>query len=329
MADIYGAVGSLISAGASFGLAAYNNEMQKRQTREDREQNYVYNEMSANNADRRTRGLYQSFYSPEALLKQYQDAGLSPSMMFGGTPGQGGMSGAQGSGTQGLQTPYMPVSLLEAAQVANIIAQTDKTKAETKSVNEDIDLKEIQKQMDTMAKNLFQTDYDIITAYFYDPSTGEPTESLTDIAMNSKSYENFVKEVRSRDMTDSLRGEINTERGQNTLRQIYHATNELGRDIAVFKQEKTTAAFQQQIIDWLKKENYAEWNAKEIVSSLKTQIDTNNLTQQQKEAWDNLLKGLEVIGGKPFKEANIVMYMLLQTMVSTAAQGIKVVNSMP
>ena len=66
-------------------------------------------------------------------MRQYKEAGLSPSLMFGGTPGQGGQSGAMGSSVS-MGNPYMPVSMLEAAQIANIQAQTKKTNAETETI---------------------------------------------------------------------------------------------------------------------------------------------------------------------------------------------------
>lgn len=125
--------GALIGGAAQFLTAGLNNEMAAARAREDRAENYKYGEMAAENADRRTRALYNDFYSPEALLRQYNEAGLSPSMMFGGTPGQGGMSGAQGTGAHGIQTPYMPMSLVDAAQAAALFAQAEKTKEETKT----------------------------------------------------------------------------------------------------------------------------------------------------------------------------------------------------
>lgn len=129
-------LGTILGGAVQAGLGAINNFWAQRQQEEARRQNYMYGEMAAQNADTRTRALYNSFYSPEALMRQYRSAGLSPSMMFGGTPGQGGMSGAQGTGAAGLPTPYMPMSMIEGAQIGLINAQAEKTKAETKSIEE-------------------------------------------------------------------------------------------------------------------------------------------------------------------------------------------------
>lgn len=126
--NIYGAA---ISAGGGIISSIINNAWAGEQAKKDRRENYIFSEFAANNADKRTRALYKDFYSPEALLRQYEAAGLSPSMMFGGTPGQGGMSGAQGNGGSGIQTPYMPISMVEMAQAAALFAQAKKQNAET------------------------------------------------------------------------------------------------------------------------------------------------------------------------------------------------------
>lgn len=131
-AELFGTMlfGSALNAGTN----ALNRYLSGQQTDYDRAENYRLGEMAAIAADKRTRTLYSDFYSPQALLRQYKEAGLSPSLMFGGTPGQGGTTGAQGNGGNGIQTPYMPISLLEGAQIANLAAQTQKTKEEAESI---------------------------------------------------------------------------------------------------------------------------------------------------------------------------------------------------
>lgn len=128
------ATGIILGTVASAGLSALNNWMASRQSDWDRSQNYFLNEEAAKEAYYRQREMYKDFYSPEALMRQYKEAGLSPSLMFGGTPGQGGMAAPQGAGVAGLKTPFMPLSMLEAAQIANIEAQTEKTRTETKEM---------------------------------------------------------------------------------------------------------------------------------------------------------------------------------------------------
>lgn len=127
-------LGTIIGAGAQIGLGALNNMYSSEMASEARRENYKYNEMAAQNADARTRALYNDLYSPSAQLRQLEAAGMSPSVFYQGSGSQG-TSGAQGQGTAGQATPYMPMSMLEGAQAANIIAQTEKTKAETNNIN--------------------------------------------------------------------------------------------------------------------------------------------------------------------------------------------------
>lgn len=133
-------VSAIIGAGINAISQADTNYQNLKRTETDRQLNYIYGERAAEEADRRTRALYNDFYSPEALVRQYNEAGLSPSLMFGGTPGQGGMQGAHGTGAAGPQTaPYMPYSIVEAAQAAALFAQAEKTKEETKTITGDND----------------------------------------------------------------------------------------------------------------------------------------------------------------------------------------------
>lgn len=130
MADVFG---TALDFGMNLGLGALNNYWAEKLQERARLENYKYGEMAAENADKRTRALYEDFYSPQALMNQYRKAGLSPSLMFGGTPGQGGMSGAQGSGASGLGSIFSPVSLVDQAQAAALFAQAEKTREETKT----------------------------------------------------------------------------------------------------------------------------------------------------------------------------------------------------
>lgn len=120
-----------MGAGLDVVGGIFNNLMAKWREDAAREQNYKYNEMAAQNADARTRALYNDLQSPQALLQQYQAAGLSPSLMFGGG-GVGGQttSGAQGEGASGISPTTYGINPLEAANLALVKAQTRKLNAE-------------------------------------------------------------------------------------------------------------------------------------------------------------------------------------------------------
>lgn len=190
MSALYG----LASAAIGGGLGFFNNLFGARSAEEARAENYEYNEMAAQNADTRTRELYKDIYSPQALLKQYKEAGLSPSVMFGGTPGQGGNSGAQGGGAAGTATPYMPISLLEGAQLKQIMAETEKTKAETANINVDTERQDIQKGIEELNAEIWRDQNKIFVKGFTDPEGN--TITLYDKAGEFNSFDDFAKWAR-------------------------------------------------------------------------------------------------------------------------------------
>lgn len=133
-----------MAAAAAIGLAGtiasgmINNAMSYGMTSNARWQNYNYGERAAANADARTRALYNDLQSPKALLQQYQEAGLSPSLMFSGGGGQGAQpsAGAQGSGAAGITPQSYGVDL---GQVAMQSAQIDLMKADANKANAEAD----------------------------------------------------------------------------------------------------------------------------------------------------------------------------------------------
>ena len=174
----FGALGGVAQTMGGIAASSYNNEQLHNLTAQDRELNYKYNERAAENADIRQRMLYYDLYSPKAQLKQIKEAGLSPSLMYGGASGGGGATphGAQGNGVNGLQTGYSPIqglNALDAAQIGLISAETQKIKAETQNTEEQTianklqnfitssnmgeTLKQAQLRTQTMAAELQQT----------------------------------------------------------------------------------------------------------------------------------------------------------------------------
>lgn len=293
MADIFG---TIFGAGANIALGALNNAWAEQQQAEARRQNYMYGEMAANNADLRTRALYNDFYSPKALLEQYREAGLSPSLMFGGTPGQGGQSGAMGTGAAGLGTPFMPMSMLEGAQIANIAADTNKKKAEAANISEDTKIKLLQEEWDNFRNKEKSVEFSLSTLYLTDKDGNNL--SLFELAENCYDYDKFIQEARNRAQTMGEEGnyiirEMGTEIGQKTMREIYMASNRFERDIKILSYEGGNADFQQNIIDCLKKQDFAKQNAQTALKQIKAAGEMADLTERQKEAWNNVIKKLE------------------------------------
>lgn len=94
---------------------------------------YHLREKAADKADERQRAQFRDMYSIQAQMKQLKEAGLSPALMYGGTPSQGGATAPQGSGAYGTQA-LATISPMEVAQV-------QKTDAERRLIEEEIENK--------------------------------------------------------------------------------------------------------------------------------------------------------------------------------------------
>lgn len=119
-------------AGFNVGMGLINNELARKREAEARAENYRYGEMAAGKADQRARRLYADLQSPAALLKQYKEAGLSPSLMFGNGGSQGATpaQGAQGQGGAGIAPRTFGIDPVNMAQIDLMKAEARKANAE-------------------------------------------------------------------------------------------------------------------------------------------------------------------------------------------------------
>lgn len=284
--------------GAEAMLSGINNLLGLGIGNYNRELNYYYSEKQAENADKRTRALYADLYSPQALMQQYKKAGLSPSLMFGGTPGQGGMSGAQGA-SAAVNTPYMPMSLLEAAQIKQLEAETEKTKAETSNISQDTKLKELQEDWQRMQNQEHSVEFDLSTLNVR--NTDGTTTSLYELANLYNSYEEFINKARelahNSEGGEKILARMGTEYGQKTLRNIFIQSNRFERDIKILSEEGVNADFQKNLLNMLSKEGFAEQNAKTAIKQLEAAGEAADLTKEQKAAWNNIIERLQRTNG--------------------------------
>ena len=116
----------------AFDIAA--QQIQIAHDKEMQERSYQYNEMAADNADKRTRNLYASFETPDAKKRMLEDAGFNPALVYGGMNGQV-TSGAQGSGGSASASN---LGKIEAPNVAHIF--------EILNLKKDLDIKEVTKR---------------------------------------------------------------------------------------------------------------------------------------------------------------------------------------
>ncbi len=91
------------------------------------------NEEAAQNADARTRALYNDLYSPQAQVEQLKKAGLSVGLMYA----KSGMGGSGQAGAQAAPAQFPNMNILDLMSAKMMQAQIKKTNAETDKIEQD------------------------------------------------------------------------------------------------------------------------------------------------------------------------------------------------
>lgn len=147
--SIIGLIFSVIMSGAGIAAQAMANKENIQLAHENREDEQAFAHEEAEIARQANVEQYNQLYSPQAKVQQYEEAGLSPALMYG----NGAAQGASGVTTQMANTPshsapYVnpllnlntqnPVT--EALNNLKQIQDTKKSEAETKNVEENTKL---------------------------------------------------------------------------------------------------------------------------------------------------------------------------------------------
>lgn len=136
--DWAGAGGQVVSniANGVFGLLT--QKQQQKYTQQNMRLGQELNEQSADKADERKRKFYTDFESPEAVMKQLKEAGLSPGMFYGGSgaAGMGASGGAQAS------TSALPGAAYNNPGLGLDLSQIKLNEAQARNLNADADFKE-------------------------------------------------------------------------------------------------------------------------------------------------------------------------------------------
>lgn len=119
-----------IDAFLSVFTNAMNNAAAGDRASLDRSENFRYGERSAENAHRRQKELLDKYYTPEAQLKHLKAAGLSPSLMYGGSGTTGTTNAAQGTGAQGVKSDTYPLDIRSLAETELMRAETENARAQ-------------------------------------------------------------------------------------------------------------------------------------------------------------------------------------------------------
>lgn len=124
---------SILGAVANTASNVITSEYNLANNKELMAQQHRYNETSAENAYNRQKQLITQFYTPGAQVRMLEEAGLSPSLMYGGTGQAGSTSAPQAQGVG------LPQSNMQPVDYANIMlanAQARKLNAEAEVVEE-------------------------------------------------------------------------------------------------------------------------------------------------------------------------------------------------
>lgn len=308
--------------GAGLGIVSsfISNEMARKREAEARAENYKYGELAAQNADARTRALYEDYQSPMALLQQYKAAGLSPSLMFGqGAGGAGGMTqGAQSTGAAGISPTTYSAQLLEGTQIALMQAQARKTNAEAdtiegKNARGEAEIKEIVEKTNN---------YALQNAWYEYENARQSIKVGVESSIADKQVENYFKQTEYlTEITRSakVKGNIDEKTEETVIQTVCEQLQNLLADTALKRANKLLAHSQsklalKQVDDLINQ-----------ITNRDAQIEINRETlTKQVEQWgkQNGLKEQEInallvgFGIKGFNDAfgnGIDMFKFLQT----------------
>ena len=143
----------------AFDIAA--QQIQIAHDKKMQERSYMYNEMSADNADTRTRNLYESYETPSAKKEMLQEAGFNPALIYGGMNGSI-PQGAQGAGGSASANNLGGITAPSAMEIYDILnAKKDLEIKESQKENIDADTRN--KDADTLnkGKEYFKLDEEI------------------------------------------------------------------------------------------------------------------------------------------------------------------------
>ena len=255
--------GELAAAGINAGASVANTLINQAFAEHNRKRNFYYNEKAADNADERQRKQYEDLYSPQAMMEQDAAAGLSPSLMMSGGQSAVGQSSAQGNQSAGIQGPYpsaTPIDPLAAAQMANIMANTKKTEAETLKIGAETEftLTNIIKASEE-TKNIKQT-----RILLEMQTTGQELENL------GKQLQNEITEDSKKDVLKQI--QIQTEKLQRESDKIdkqnkgLDLENQLSQETYTTRVKQITANYNQTIAATAKAYSDIDLNEQQIES---------------------------------------------------------------
>lgn len=308
-------IGDGISAGTSLvggligmGIQQAENEKNRKWSSEEaakaRLENFEYGEFAANAADRRQRNQYWDLYSPEAYMLQLQKAGLSPSLIGGTPPSGGSATGQQGGGASGAGAPQAGYAssaqaMIGGAGLAQMASQVDLNKALANEANAKAKTEEgkqiaqlLQNEMQEMTNTKYKHQFGILNLVNW-TDNGKPA-SLFDWAKNSENFNAFKNQVwkacNDGGISESM---YKTEETTQTLRNYYEGIQKYETNLTTLANIGAENEFYTSLTKALNTEDFINLSVQDAKAKLKASVETNNLTEEQKGAWNRLLNRME------------------------------------
>lgn len=310
--DWAGMVGQIGSTAINGGLGLLMQKRQQKYTEKNMQKAYEYNERGADNSDKRKRAFYTDFESPEAIMRQLKEAGLSPGLYYGGNGSSGTASGgAQASGINapmgaaytnpGLGLDISQIKLNEA-QARNLNADADFKEGKNEGGQADIAAKlaEAGYKKAQEAYSKAQEEYTealTIAQKFTNEVTDEARQDIIDdykwrVKAMQAQYEKAMSETRQNDETlELLKQKMGAEINEIMTQAALNATK---NQVAKEEVEKIMA---ETWSTWIQAEN-AEHQWEWFEKNLKSRLEQTELMQKAMiicaaiGAGGNVIKGL-------------------------------------
>lgn len=258
------------------------------------------NEDAARKADQRTRALYTDLQSPESMVKQYKDAGLSIGMMYG-QGGAGGQlqQGAQSTGVNipgknilGMQSMFSAGDAVQTAQIAKTQAEIKNIEADTAAKEADLPLK--QQMLNNLKQEVEESKQRIATlneeANKYmeeqinlaeDTKNKEKARDLIIAQTNWQNAQTALANIDIQSRADINKWTINQLKAQCRNLNAAAAKMELDTKMQQELKEDYYKQFRAQVEMTLKEEGKWDEKYKEVMDNLHAQSDMYKAQGQQ------------------------------------------------
>lgn len=197
-----GLFGSLIGGLFSVGQNKKNREFEREEAEKEREWNEkMFNETNAWNLEMWNKE--NEYNTPEAQVQRLRDAGLNP-MYYGldgaGSAGDVGSAQALGYERASVGNQVNPIEgAMQMAQLAQIQAQTEKTKSETKTIDAKLPFEVEELKNQVRGSKLSADAQETINKYLDQQQEAELRVKNSTADANDKSVEKAVAEIQKMD----------------------------------------------------------------------------------------------------------------------------------